>query len=145
MRRAAIVILGLALIAAVLCVASSRGFPSTHWAVHGFFHDTLGLSEVDADRAAGVTRKTFHVPAYALLALLVWFALPALRRKRLVVLGIVLAVAITDETLQSLQPNRSSSVRDVGVDLFGALLGIAVARWWQGRRARARVADQEGA
>lgn len=144
MRRAVIAMLVLALIGAVLSVANSGGFPSTHWAVHGFFHDTLGLSDEDAGRAAGITRKCFHIPAYALLALLTWFVLPEVRRKGALVLGIVLVIAIADETLQSFQPGRTGRAWDVLVDLFGALLGIALARWWGRRRARTQ-ASSDGA
>ena len=114
----------------VLYVATTKGFPATHAAVSGFFHDTVGLSAKDAERATNVVRKAFHVPAYALLAALVWWALPPIRYRVIVVLAVVLVIASSDEVLQSIQPERNGSPVDVGIDLVGACLGIWIARRW---------------
>ncbi|MDA1195978.1 MAG: VanZ family protein [Planctomycetota bacterium] len=120
----------------LLWVGASGGFPSSHWAVFGFYHDTLGLSEAASNQAAAVSRKAFHIPAYALLAVLAWFALARVPRRGLAALGVVLVVAITDETLQSFQPSRSGSAWDVLIDLVGGLLGVWIASRWSARRAR---------
>jgi len=123
----------------VLLVGASEGFPSTHWVVHGFYRDTLGLSEDAANQASAITRKAFHVPAYALLGFLVFLALPSRWQRVGVAMGIVIVVAIADELLQSYQPNRGASVWDVALDAVGGLLGVWLAlALLASRRARAR-------
>jgi hypothetical protein len=107
-----------------LCVATTAGFASTHRAVSGFFHRTLGLDAEVADAWTSAVRKSFHVPAYALLAALAWWALPAGRRRWTSVLAFALLVAGADEVLQAVRPGRTGRVTDVLVDLGGALLGL---------------------
>ncbi len=118
----------LALIVSVWWVATTSGFPSTHAAVDGFFRNTIGLRSEDAARATNVVRKSFHVPAYALLAFCAWCALPRRRRRLALVLPIVLVVAIVDESVQAAQPARHGSWVDVILDLFGTGLGLLLAR-----------------
>lgn len=139
MRPAASVLLlvllvGLAVV--VLRVGSSQGFPDSHWTVFHFWKDTVGLSEEGANQAAAITRKSFHIPAYGLLGFLAYLALPSRLRSIRMALLIVLAVAVSDELLQSFQPNRGAKVTDVGLDLVGGFLGAALARWFVRRRAR---------
>lgn len=70
-----------------------------------------------------LVRKTAHVVVYAILAALAWRA----DRRRNVVLGIALFVAVADETLQGLTTvARSGSPVDVGIDMLGAWLAYAV-------------------
>lgn len=67
-----------------------------------------------------MVRKGAHLAEYGILALLTWRA----DRRRNVVLGIALLVAIVDETRQGLTTiERSGSPFDVLIDLCGA--GIA--------------------
>lgn len=139
MRARVWILLALLLVGGgVLYVATTKGFPTTHAAVSNFFRDTVALSPEGAERATNFVRKAFHVPAYALLAALVWWVLPPMRRKSLLVLGVVLAIAGTDEALQSLQPERNGNPVDVGVDLLGALLGV----WFVRRLSAARARDE---
>ncbi|MFV1958610.1 MAG: VanZ family protein, partial [Planctomycetota bacterium] len=89
-------------VAAVLLVATTSGFSATHRAVWGFFHDSLGFTPHAADLATNVVRKSFHLPAYALVGALLWGAIPPARRKPLLVLLAVLLIAATDEILQGI-------------------------------------------
>jgi VanZ family protein len=80
-----------------------------------------------------VTRKCAHVTEYAVLAVLLWRALrsvPVLRPKTLVVFGTVLLgcalFAASDEFHQTFVKSRTPSVRDVLLDVAGALLGLLV-------------------
>ena len=80
-----------------------------------------------------VLRKSAHVIEYTVLALLLWRALrslPALRTKTLMVFGAVLLgcalFAASDEFHQTFIKSRTPSVRDVLLDVGGALLGLLI-------------------
>jgi len=80
-----------------------------------------------------VIRKCAHVTEYAVLALLLWRALrsiPVLRAKTLIVLAaVVLGCALfaaTDEFHQTFVKSRTPSVRDVLLDIAGAILGLLI-------------------
>ena len=80
-----------------------------------------------------VARKCAHVTEYAVLALLLWRALrsvPVLRTKTLMVFGAVLLgcalFAASDEFHQTFVKSRTPSVRDVLLDVTGALLGLLI-------------------
>ena len=70
-------------------------------------------------------RKSAHIAAYALLAVLNFRALRGAREGwafRWSCLAVLLAgvVAVTDEYRQSLEPTRTGSARDVAFDVWGA-------------------------
>lgn len=75
-------------------------------------------------------RKTAHLLVYAVLAALIY---GSLRYKRMrvitcivVALTSVVMIASIDEYIQQFSPNRTSSIRDVGIDLIGGCCGIAI-------------------
>lgn len=68
----------------------------------------------------GLIRKGGHIAAYAILGLLAWRA----HRTLFMALFVAIAVAITDETMQSLTLTREGSVFDVLLDACGALLAL---------------------
>jgi VanZ family protein len=78
-------------------------------------------------------RKVGHVSEYAILALLLWRALrsgSALRAKMSMLFGTVLlgcaVFAASDEFHQSFVKSRTPSVRDVVLDIAGALFGLLI-------------------
>ena len=78
-------------------------------------------------------RKCVHVTEYAVLALLLWRALcslPILRTKTLMVFGAVLLgcamLAASDEFHQVFVKSRTPAVRDVVLDVTGAVLGLLI-------------------
>src|SRR5216110_1069670 len=80
-----------------------------------------------------VMRKCAHVTEYAVLALLLWRALrsvPTLHAKTLMVFGAVLlgcaVFAATDEFHQTFVKSRTPSVRDVLLDIGGAVVGLLI-------------------
>jgi VanZ family protein len=80
-----------------------------------------------------VVRKCAHVVEYTVLALLLWRALrsvPALHAKSLMLVTIVLLgcalFAASDEFHQTFARSRTPSVRDVLLDVGGALVGVLI-------------------
>ena len=80
-----------------------------------------------------VVRKCAHVTEYAILALLLWRALrsiPVLRAKTVILFGAVLMgcalFAASDEFHQTFVKSRTPSVRDVFLDIAGALVGLLI-------------------
>lgn len=77
-----------------------------------------------------IFRKSAHFFVYAVLAGLVYGGL-RYRKMRLMTcivagLAVVAVIACVDEYIQQFSPNRTSSIRDVGVDLLGGCGGIAL-------------------
>jgi VanZ family protein len=77
-------------------------------------------------------RKAAHVGGYGLLAFLTWRALlastrAAALRLTLPALAWVLAVAVCDEIRQATLPARTGSAWDVGLDISGGILALALA------------------
>lgn len=96
-----------------------------------------------------VMRKCAHVTEYAILALLLWRALrsiPALSMKISISFGAVLVgsalFGASDEFHQLFVKSRTPSVRDVLLDVAGALLGLLIgasfARWHFSKAPRRR-------
>jgi len=80
-----------------------------------------------------VMRKCAHVGEYAVLALLLWRALrsvPTLQTKRLILfIAVLIACAVfaaSDEFHQSFVKSRTPSVRDVMLDVAGAVFGLLI-------------------
>ena len=80
-----------------------------------------------------VARKCAHVTEYAVLALLLWRAfrnIQVLRTKTLMIFGPVLLscalFAASDEFHQSFVKSRTPSVRDVFLDIAGAISGLLI-------------------
>lgn len=80
-----------------------------------------------------VVRKCAHIIEYTILALLVWRALrsiPTLYTRTSIVFGAVLLgcalFAASDEFHQTFVKSRTPSVRDVLLDVGGALLGLLI-------------------
>ena len=86
-------------------------------------------------------RKCAHMAEYAILALLLWRALrsgSALRAKISMLFGAVLlgcaVVAASDEFHQSFVKSRTPAVRDVLLDIAGALFGLLIGASFAHRR-----------
>lgn len=82
-------------------------------------------------------RKAAHVLSYGILG---WLNLRATGYRR-PVLAVMLAtvVALINELLQGISPERTASLADVGLDVCGAALLVAAA--WGLRGARTRLAE----
>lgn len=82
-------------------------------------------------------KKGAHFGEYVILAILVsraLFARGAISwRAKVVALGIAVAYAVSDELHQGLVPGRTPSPWDVGIDAFGAIVGITLFVWWARR------------
>jgi VanZ family protein len=101
--------------AALILSAANDEFSEAN--TRGWLDRILG----DAPRVLNATiRKGGHIAGYAILGLLAWRA----RRSFRVALAVALAVAIADETLQSMTLTREGSIYDVLLDTCGALLAL---------------------
>ena len=91
-----------------------------------------GISPVRIEQVQFVVRKTAHLSEYAVLSLLIFRALAnMIRSERLagaasITLLISSAFAASDEFHQSFVPSRTSSVRDVVIDITGAIFGMTI-------------------
>lgn len=89
----------------------------------------LGLPMEPAWLEAGhhLLRKAAHFTEFAVMAALLWWALPWRDARRLAVAWAgAVAVAATDEFHQAFVPNRGPAVTDVGIDAAGALFAVLV-------------------
>ncbi len=82
--------------------------------------------------ASEVTAIGGHLTAYAILAILLWWALAPLdlsvrRRTALALLGAVI-YGLSDEWHQSFVPGRDASVFDLAIDGIGACVGLGFVR-----------------
>ena len=79
-----------------------------------------------------IVKKGGHVVGYALLAMACFLAVygeTAKKTARSVVLSLCISIvyAALDEYHQSFTPGRNPSVIDVGIDAFGAAIGVSIA------------------
>jgi VanZ family protein len=92
-----------------------------------------------------LVRKSAHLTEYAILSL-VWFRAwrsgqPGFQwRWGMLGVAVALATAVTDEVHQSFVPSRSGDVRDVLLDLTGALAAQLILWYLLSRRGRVRSA-----
>ena len=100
-----------------------------------FFTDTDGDGE--AEETSHWIRKAAHITEFAVFAVLLRLRLESTGEKRFfTVLALSGATAAMDETLQIFS-HRGSQLRDVLIDLAGALLGLGLV-WLLGRKRRKR-------
>jgi VanZ family protein len=74
--------------------------------------------------------KGLHVAAYAVLAMLTgWLSVTS--RFRWLLMFLLAAHATATECIQQYVPGRTGRIEDIGIDLFGILLGCLVTwKWW---------------
>lgn len=101
--------------AALILSAANDEFSNEN--THGWLERIFGALPPIANT---VFRKGGHLVAYAIQALLVWRA----RRSFGTALLIAVAVAIADESMQSMTLTREGSPYDVLLDACGALLAL---------------------
>jgi len=79
-----------------------------------------------------------HFTVYAVLAVLVWWALrgAGIRHPMLWALAVTVLYGVSDEYHQSFVPNRHPDVFDLTTDFAGAVIALSVARWLSVRRGR---------
>jgi len=102
-----------------------------------------GMSPQTIWRILVVVRKCAHVTEYAVLALLLWRALrsiPTLRSKMSISFTAALLAcalfAASDEFHQTFVKSRTPSVRDVLLDVAGALVGLLIGTSFAQRHAK---------
>ena len=123
-------------------VSNRRGWPH-RWApaivvmaaIFGFSAIPKGTLIPDFDVWDFVIKKSAHAIIYAMLANTYLWGLTGWRQVRRfdVILSLMLAAiyALSDEYHQQFVPGREGSLRDVGIDVLGAVLGLFA--WRAGR------------
>jgi VanZ family protein len=91
-----------------------------------------------------VAKKFAHMLIYGILAVLCWRALSQVggdgeNWRGWAVLAICLVYAVSDELHQAFVPGRGSGVRDVGIDMLGVCLALALTSWLLAQRTRHRL------
>lgn len=140
------VLLWLAVIAVESFFLSSNVTGSWIWQIVHMLH--IPMSWNTFERFHHILRKAGHVTGYGILCVLVfrgWYRTlsaasleeksPRLRvspgtlrvRGAILAIGITLLTAVLDEWHQSFDPTRTSSVRDVGLDVLGGVIFLSVA------------------
>jgi len=98
------------------------------------------FSEISSDTLSGILfsiRKSGHLFEYAILAIL-WFTALSSGGERGVRHSIIMALLFSgayaglDELHHAFVKSRTGSLLDVGIDVFGAILGVSV---WKGIQA----------
>ena len=94
------------------------------------------ISHQDLWRTMTIIRKGGHVTEYAILAILLWRAIPKTATPgsnsiwrwpdAAMAQGVCVFFAMSDEFHQSFIPSRTSAIRDVLFDIAGAALGLTV-------------------
>ena len=74
----------------------------------------------------GLLRKIAHFTEFALLGGLLAWLFGMLKRHPGLALACGFGAACVDETIQRFVPDRGPSLRDVGIDTCGCIVGIAV-------------------
>lgn len=83
-----------------------------------------------------LVKKGSHAVGYAVLGMLLWWALRMSRRPFLWALLGAAVYALSDEWRQTFVPGRRGSLVDVLIDSLGALVGLLLLRWHQRRAPR---------
>ena len=88
-----------------------------------------------------ILRKSGHMAAFGILAVLIWRALTlsAIRRAMALSLVLTIAYAASDEFHQSFTAGRNASPVDVSIDSAGALIALVALAVWLHMRARRAV------
>lgn len=88
-----------------------------------------------------ILRKSGHMAAFGILAVLIWrvLALSAVRRAMVWSLLLTVAYAATDEFHQSFTAGRNASPVDVSIDSAGALIALVALAVWLHMRSRQRA------
>jgi len=75
-----------------------------------------------------IAEKSVHVVLFFALSSLLWKIIPAAASKEVVILGIVSTTGCASELIQTLFPKRDPTIRDVLIDVGGAVLGLVMVR-----------------
>lgn len=129
----------LAWMALIYQLSATPDLKAVPWAQRfGLLPKLLGREATDL--LEFVLRKSAHMGAYAILALLARWAFsgtwPTWTRGRLLAaaLGFAVLFAASDEYHQTLVPTRVGSLRDVAIDAAGAVAALLLPPWWRLRK-----------
>jgi VanZ family protein len=103
-----------------------RWAPALGWALGIFVLSSLPDLRIAPEPAIDlVVRKIGHAAVFAILGILVHFALGERPRRELLAWVAASVYAVTDELHQAFVPGRGPSPADVAIDVLGVSAGIA--------------------
>ena len=115
------------------------GPPLVWMAVIFFVSAQSTLPSYPEDTIDTLLKKGGHMFAFGLLAVLLWRAMKEAWPDGRATLGaflVSLLYAVSDEWHQTFVPGRNGTPVDVGIDVAGMLLALALIAWWRAKRHR---------
>lgn len=103
---------------------------STGSSTQAIIGDMINISDSAAAALNIIVRKASHAIAFGALALFVLFALKDSRKSFILAWLFATLYGALDEYHQSFVPGRSAAVMDVGIDSFGALAALMLAKFF---------------
>ena len=115
--------LGAAILWCIAIFFATASPSATGGSTHLFFEKFLQLSESQTAFLNVIFRKSVHLSAFGLLAVLFYYGIG----KKFLIAWIVTTVyAATDELHQVFLPDRTGAVTDVFIDSIGAILALCI-------------------
>lgn len=108
-----------------------RSLPALLWMAAIFYWSSQTSLPIDGQPASALFHRVAHLVVYAILALLVRFAVEGWPAPQWLALAITIAYGVSDELHQALVPSRTGTLRDVLLDSAAAsvtLLLLVAAR-----------------
>jgi VanZ family protein len=108
------------------------------WLAVIFFGSAQSKLPEFTPRLPGLEENGGHLSEYAVLAVLLWWALSSVRIAGAMpwALGLAVLYAASDEFHQGFVPGRHRDIKDWAVDAFGAALALLIITWLRRRRSR---------
>ncbi|MBP1154374.1 MULTISPECIES: VanZ family protein [unclassified Paenibacillus] len=101
---------------------------STGSSTQAIIGSTINISDSASAILNLIVRKASHAIAFGLLTLFVLFALKGSRKSFILAWLFATLYGALDEIHQSFVPGRTAAVMDVGMDSFGALVTLVLAK-----------------
>lgn len=121
--------------------SSEAAFSSLSWFLFRFFHPNYAEYRV----IHFLADKGVHVVLFAVLAILLWQAMPQGPWKKAAIVLTGAFVGSCSEFLQSFYPGRDPAIRDVIINTAATALGLAIclafSRWHRRRLMRRAAAE----
>lgn len=121
-----------------------RSVPALTWMALIFYASSQPALPIDGQPHSAAYHQLGHVVAYAVLAILVRYAVAGLPASGWLALAITVVYGISDEVHQTFVPNRSGTVRDLLIDSTAASVALGMLALWRRQRSARALAGTSG-